>query len=634
MSATTKHPANIDVFNGTEDAGRWLKRLRRSYRILNDNQDVNPSDLVQAIDCALKGEALAFLNSSPHLQDIIDRADRYVASSEDLVALQNALTDRFTVHLVGEKIPVGTNVEIRQHDDEPLDAYHSRVLRVLRRAGGRDKPLAPEVTPLTQLEAHTLECFIHRFVRGLRDKSLMQEAIRRDVLSVDSLKSAAELVKRALVSQESKAEFARYAAQDAKYGLMEEYIRRQSGVSANEELSRAYGLYPGLVDVWGGSDDAPVAVHSLMAQLQPSMAHLGISGAWNGATETRTPYHPPIPRQGQFDWPQQANAFHISAASFQSAYVPATAPAITPAIAPATASAPAPAPVPVFARYARVEVSELCFADEHEEAQIAPVEHVGDWNPTVEAVDVSYAAVNPAVVEVSELCFADEHEEAQIAPVEHVGNCYPTVEVVEVFHATIELSPHPAQCGFHEDADCAQCCATFVDVVEDVAAIEDVTVEDFTAEYLPLRPIQGLKGVDEDASESVARDAPGTMTLISETAPPLGKRESMSVTDVFDEDEIPLSQSVMLVREKTVKRNARALSKMWECEDMRPINWKALTNRLSVQFMGSWQRNSHFCKFSADLHEQRIVKPFDPGGYCDDIWRKATKASTATKLRG
>ncbi|KAG6193393.1 hypothetical protein E4U50_000980 [Claviceps purpurea] len=229
MSATTKHPANIDVFNGTEDAGRWLKRLRRSYRILNDNQDVNPSDLVQAIDCALKGEALAFLNSSPHLQDIIDRADRYVASSEDLVALQNALTDRFTVHLVGEKIPVGTNVEIRQHDDEPLDAYHSRVLRVLRRAGGRDKPLTPEVTPLTQLEAHTLECFIHRFVRGLRDKSLMQEAIRRDVLSADSLRSAAELVKRALVSQESKAEFARYAAQDAKYGLMEEYIRPLDG---------------------------------------------------------------------------------------------------------------------------------------------------------------------------------------------------------------------------------------------------------------------------------------------------------------------------------------------------------------------------------------------------------------------
>ncbi|KAG5926846.1 hypothetical protein E4U60_000330 [Claviceps pazoutovae] len=185
MSATIKHPANIDVFDGTEDAGRWLK---------------------------------------------------------DLVVLQDALTDRFTVHLVGEKIPVGTNVEIRQRDDEPLDAYHSRVLTVLRRAGGRDKPLTPENTPLTPLEVHTLEGFIHRFVRGLRDKSLMQEAISRDVLSADSLRSATELVKRALGFQESKAEFARYAAQDAKICLMEEYIRRQSGVSANEELSRAYIL--------------------------------------------------------------------------------------------------------------------------------------------------------------------------------------------------------------------------------------------------------------------------------------------------------------------------------------------------------------------------------------------------------
>ncbi|KAG6250271.1 hypothetical protein E4U49_007986, partial [Claviceps purpurea] len=56
-----------------------------------------------------------------------------------------------------------------------------------------------------------------------------------------------------------------------------------------------------------------------------------------------------------------------------------------------------------------------------------------------------------ARVEASELCFADEHEEAQIAPVEHVGDWYP------------ELSPHPAQCDFHEDADCAQRCAAIED---------------------------------------------------------------------------------------------------------------------------------------------------------------------------
>lgn len=85
-----------------------------------------PSVLRSYIDCALKGEAMAFLNSSPHLQDIIDRADRYAASSVDLVVLQNALTDRFTVHLVGEKFPVGTTPPMLRFDyfrqrDDPAD---------------------------------------------------------------------------------------------------------------------------------------------------------------------------------------------------------------------------------------------------------------------------------------------------------------------------------------------------------------------------------------------------------------------------------------------------------------------------------------------------------------------------------
>ncbi|KAG6115533.1 hypothetical protein E4U13_002667 [Claviceps humidiphila] len=103
-------------------------------------------------------------------------------------------------------------------------------------------------------------------------------------------------------------------------------------------------------------------------------------------------------------------------------------------------------------------------------------------------------------------------------------------------------------------------------VVEDITAVEDVaTVKDVTDEDLPLRPIQSLEGLDEDTPESVAQDALWTMTLISEASPPLDKRESMSVTDMIDEDELPLPLSVPLVREKTVKGNARAFSEIWGC---------------------------------------------------------------------
>ncbi|KAG6303343.1 hypothetical protein E4U44_000168 [Claviceps purpurea] len=296
---------------------------------------------------------------------------------------------------------------------------------------------------------------------------------------------------------------------------------------------------------------------------------------------------------------------------------------------------PAPAPALVKAGCARVEASELCFADEHEEAQIAPVEHV----------EVSYAATEPAPapalvkagcarVEASELCFADEHEEAQIAPVEHVGDCYPTVEVVEVSHADIELSP--TQHDFYEDADCAQGCATFVDVVEDVAAIGDVAaiedvaaVEDFTAEYLPLRPIQGLKGVDEDASESVARDAQSrnpyiNVTLrpilkslekvdedileISEAVPTSEKHQGISIAEVCGDDETPLPRAVPLVGEETVKRSIPALSEIWGRGGLGPIDWKALASRVCVPLMESCQIRSELLRESRELSSSVIVR--------------------------
>ncbi|KAG6279552.1 hypothetical protein E4U47_003169 [Claviceps purpurea] len=70
-----------------------------------------------------------------------------------------------------------------------------------------------------------------------------------------------------------KTDIARQDARDAKITLMEAYIQRQSGCLASEELSRAYKLPAGLIDVNGGSQASLVPVDTLMSQLQPSENH-------------------------------------------------------------------------------------------------------------------------------------------------------------------------------------------------------------------------------------------------------------------------------------------------------------------------------------------------------------------------
>ncbi|KAG6047203.1 hypothetical protein E4U33_001091 [Claviceps sp. LM78 group G4] len=71
------------------------------------------------------------------------------------------------------------------------------------------------------------------------------------------------------------------------------------------------------------------------------------------------------------------------------------------ALAPVSASASAPAPVPARARYATVDASDLCPPMEHGETEAVAPEPIEDDCPTFEAVDVSYATVNPAVIDVS-----------------------------------------------------------------------------------------------------------------------------------------------------------------------------------------------------------------------------------------
>ncbi|KAG5998142.1 hypothetical protein E4U52_001508 [Claviceps spartinae] len=215
---------------------------------------------------------------------------------------------------------------------------------------------------------------------------------------------------------------------------------------------------------------------------------------------------------------------------------------------------------------------------EYEETEVLAPERVEYEFPTFEAVGVSYAAAVNAMIEASVLCLADEHEKGLIVPVEHVEDSSPTVEAVDV-----ETGVNPLTFQHHEHED-----ATVEDVItiKDADVVEDITTaEDVTDEDLPLRPTQSLEGVDEDTPESVAQDALWTMMLISEASPPLDKRESMSVTDMIDEDEVPLPLSVPLVREKTVKGNARAFSEIWGCEGIGSVALKGVIAFLMQPWM-------------------------------------------------
>ncbi|KAG6297109.1 hypothetical protein E4U46_000405, partial [Claviceps purpurea] len=79
--------------------------------------------------------------------------------------------------------------------------------------------------PLSPSERYILSDFIQRFIQGLADKSLLQEAINQNVLAADSLRSAFERIRQAGSIQNAKTQFARTVARDTKISLMEEYIR-------------------------------------------------------------------------------------------------------------------------------------------------------------------------------------------------------------------------------------------------------------------------------------------------------------------------------------------------------------------------------------------------------------------------
>ncbi|KAG6234602.1 hypothetical protein E4U23_001090, partial [Claviceps purpurea] len=212
------------------------------------------------------------------------RAGEGKAVDEDLNVVIRLLQDKYPLTFLPEERDNATNPELRQGESEVLEAYYSRCQSLVLRSGGRDKPLNPS-DKLTQAEGYILRDFIFKFVNGLYDKNLMQEAIGQSALAVDSLRQAMEVVTQAASILGAKATSAKLSAKNTRTALMEELTASHLGCSADEALSRAYQLPPGFMETFGGnSQPAPVSVNSLLTQLQPSIAQYRSSARnWENA---------------------------------------------------------------------------------------------------------------------------------------------------------------------------------------------------------------------------------------------------------------------------------------------------------------------------------------------------------------
>ncbi|KAG5925048.1 hypothetical protein E4U61_003737 [Claviceps capensis] len=114
----------------------------------------------------------------PSLASCSYRADQGLATPTDLAIFQRFLTDQYCPTVVEIQPDYYPSVEFYQEYDEPLAAYHSRVLTTLHRAGGRDEPLST-TDSLSPLESHTLRDFVNRFVRGLYDKASCKKRLAK-----------------------------------------------------------------------------------------------------------------------------------------------------------------------------------------------------------------------------------------------------------------------------------------------------------------------------------------------------------------------------------------------------------------------------------------------------------------------
>ncbi|KAI0965715.1 hypothetical protein F4678DRAFT_316263 [Xylaria arbuscula] len=178
-------------FNGKESAGRWIARLHWEFRRMGyPESEIPPSDAIVSINMLCTDDAATFLDSDPNLLDVIERANQAKATVNDLIALEQALKDKYPVKPVDNTAMEADDLtRMSQKTDEPLAQYYSRIRNALRRAGGKDIPKEPgdKAKSLTLAEITLLRTVVSRFVDGLADSKLRREALSNRARTTKSL---------------------------------------------------------------------------------------------------------------------------------------------------------------------------------------------------------------------------------------------------------------------------------------------------------------------------------------------------------------------------------------------------------------------------------------------------------------
>ncbi|KAG6285155.1 hypothetical protein E4U45_000538 [Claviceps purpurea] len=269
----------IGTYDGKIPAERYFRRLGHTLKHVNDGKHVDSSTYISMFELALDGDAAVFAETSFQIRSIMSQASKGVASDEDLENLQRIFSVRYPPAAEEKKTVVWADIDVCQAQGEDLTGYFNRVLNFYQRAGGQQKSTT-SLESLSPPERFMLHHFISKFIHGLHDKTLMQEAVGQRALAASSLQKALDIVHEAATILEAKESLACLSARDDRMSQLEELIRVQNGCSADEMISRTFSpAYPS------------VAMDSFYAQVQPPIAEFVMDGV---AIERG-----PIPQQPQ-----------------------------------------------------------------------------------------------------------------------------------------------------------------------------------------------------------------------------------------------------------------------------------------------------------------------------------------------
>ena len=189
----------FDGDNG-QSPSKWLRKYEFDLSTYY-GQVIPPRIFLQHVEFLLVNDAEKWLDKTPMVSRLVMKADPTI---EDVDLFKACFIDRFPVK-DDEPIPFDFDTEIselRQGDTEPLKAYYRRTYTILKDAGAHDRTPG---TFVPSVKVIILNTTIKAFIRGIKDRDVRQETIKR-LFTVDSslasTYSYADGVRRSKIEQE------------------------------------------------------------------------------------------------------------------------------------------------------------------------------------------------------------------------------------------------------------------------------------------------------------------------------------------------------------------------------------------------------------------------------------------------